>query len=722
MKRSRHRESPPARSKRSRSRVRRHYDDSSDERVTPDRARRRSSRGRSTSPRRYSPDRDDYRRDAEKSYPSYKVLCVSALHPKASDEVVKETLYHEYKKYGDFNIRISDELGERVAYICFRHPEDARDARHSKPRVVLYEKVAIVEPVYERARSPRRSRSLTPEYDAHLRRSPPPDSRYLLPPESIYGRGYIAPVPIPHRDPLRRDAPPMIHDFYARGPPLHPLHPHPLPHHLPPAMHSAYGPPRHMMFPRFKPPHEYRKSEKKEKFPNYLHHIPPEDDPLATRTLFVGNLEVSIHDDELHKIFSRYGVVEDIDIKKPPPGTGNAFAFVRFQNLDMAHAAKVELSGQYIGKFQCKIGYGKALPSVKIWVGGLGSWTSISQLEREFDRFGAIQKIEYVKGDTQAYILYNSIDAATAAVKEMRGFPLGGPEHKLRIDFADVTSAGGKSKSFSRKDPASSAGDFRARDDIPGFDAAYDAWGDSDLPSPRSYRNKGRDSYSRLPPGEYDDDWPSRSHDYDSHRGIKGDKSPRRHSGNNSDSDSELRRANGILGAAKTLADLAWQSTSTWSGGIVLKNSLIPLKFYLTDGDASLIDSLMKNEEGKHILRITQRLRLDQPKLEDVSKRIASSSSYAIFLGLSSPNTSIKSEDVSMPLHSFKYLMSYLKQKDAAGVISLITKDSEVTGVLYVFPPCSFSTELLKRTAHSVTEDALKEDHVMVVVLNCTPP
>lgn len=181
------------------------------------------------------------------------------------------------------------------------------------------------------------------------------------------------------------------------------------------------------------PPHE----NKKDKFPNYLHHEQPEDDPLSTRTLFAGNLEINISEEELRRIFGKYGICEDIDIKRPPPGTGNAFAFVRFQNLDMAHRAKVELSGQYIGKFQCKIGYGKATPTTRIWVGGLGSWTSITQLEREFDRFGVIKKIEYQKGDTQAYILYESIEAATAAVKEMRGFALGGPDRRLRMDFSD---------------------------------------------------------------------------------------------------------------------------------------------------------------------------------------------------------------------------------------------------------------------------------------------
>ena len=37
----------------------------------------------------------------ERAPRSYKVLCVSSLHPKASDDVVRDTLYREYKKYGD---------------------------------------------------------------------------------------------------------------------------------------------------------------------------------------------------------------------------------------------------------------------------------------------------------------------------------------------------------------------------------------------------------------------------------------------------------------------------------------------------------------------------------------------------------------------------------------------------------------------------------------------
>ncbi|XP_017773518.1 PREDICTED: putative RNA-binding protein 15B [Nicrophorus vespilloides] len=720
MKRSTDRETPPARNKRSRTSLGR-YEDSSDERITPDRIRRRTSRARSPSPPRaryMSPHRDEYMRPPERTFP-YKVLCVSALHPKASDEVIKDTLYREYKKYGDMSIKVSHDMDERVAYVCFRNPEDARDAKHGKPRIIVYDKVALVEAVYEVARpAPEiyrgRPRSISPEYERHYYGRSPERLRTV----DRYDRCYGPPPGVPVHREFRREAMPAPHHEYMARPPMH---------HGPPHMGAGYGAaPRHSA-PRV----PFEKGEnKKDKFPNYLHHVQPEDDPLATRTLFAGNLEINITEEELRRIFGRFGSVEDIDIKRPPPGTGNAFAFVRFQTLDMAHRAKVDLSGQYIGKFQCKIGYGKATPTTRIWVGGLGQWTSITQLEREFDRFGAIKKIDYTKGDIQAYILYDSIDAAQAAVKEMRGVPLGGTDHRLRTDFSDVTPG----TAFRPKPPyppneEGGSSDYRRppEDFEPGFEGEAASTG---YTSGRYNRTRPqypeRRATSRGPfrfPDE--DEWSNRNRggdgEYPRRRSItrpaadrSRSRSPRRSI--DSDSDSGSRRA-GLLASSRTLPEVARKCSTTWQGALILKNSLFPAKFHLIDGDTDIVEGLMKDEDGKHQLRITQRLRLDQPKLEDVQKRISSASSHAIFLGLAGSTASVAIDDANVQTRPLRNLVSYLKQKEAAGVISLLNKETEATGVLYSFPPCPFSTELLKRMCHNLPDDALKEDHLVIVVV-----
>ena len=81
----------------------------------------------------------------------YKVICVSSLHPKASDDVVRDTLYREYKKYGDISVRVMHEPDERVAYVYFKSFEDARDAKEARSRIILFDRVTMVEAVYESA-------------------------------------------------------------------------------------------------------------------------------------------------------------------------------------------------------------------------------------------------------------------------------------------------------------------------------------------------------------------------------------------------------------------------------------------------------------------------------------------------------------------------------------------------------------------------------------------
>lgn len=732
--RSSSRDSSRYRRKRNRSSYSR-YDDSSDERGSPDRTRRYSRVRSPTSPHsRYGYEkshRDEYgaSREVEKAHP-YKVLCVSALHSKASDEVIKDALYNEYKKFGDLSVKVSNDLEERVAYVCFRNSEDARDAKHAKPRIIIYDKVALVEPVpYESRTSVERhhhrrprSRSYSPEFDRYYRRSPLPDPYRA---DRVYERIPYAPLPI-IRD-FRRDLPPVPHPEFLPRPPLHPALP-PVPLNLPHGPPHLYLPPR--PFIPFKPPHAHfiDKLEKKDKFPNYLHHVPPEDDPLATRTLFAGNLELSITEDELRRIFSRYGVVEDVDIKRPMPGTGNAYAFVRYKNLDMAHRAKVELSGQYIGKFQCKIGYGKATPTTRIWVGGLGPWTSTAQLEREFDRFGAIKKIDYDKSENSAYILYDSIDAATAAVKEMRGFPLGGPEHKLRVDFADIGSRQPRPPPppSAYDDVASGAGDYRVgmsgADELPyepwtgGNDYEYEQPGIPPGVTLWSDRKAEKESYGRSThsPNHYS---PKEERDRDREYEGGAHRYKRMRSSCNSESDSETSRFNGALATARSLADITRCTTNAWQGALILKSSLFPAKFHITDGDGNIINVLMKSDESKHLLKISQRLRLDPAKLEDVSKRILSSPGYGIFVGLPGPSSSIFFDETTAQLRPLRNLVTYLKQKEAAGVISLFNTDTEASGVLYAFPPCQYAADLLKRTAHGMSAEALKEDHLMIVVV-----
>lgn len=81
------------------------------------------------------------------------------------------------------------------------------------------------------------------------------------------------------------------------------------------------------------------------------------NDKDVTRTLFIGNLDPDVDENELKKLFDRFGYIEDIDIKRIPHK--KPYAFIKYINLDMAYNAKMEMNDKLIGKFEIKIGFGK---------------------------------------------------------------------------------------------------------------------------------------------------------------------------------------------------------------------------------------------------------------------------------------------------------------------------------------------------------------------------
>lgn len=71
------------------------------------------------------------------------------------------------------------------------------------------------------------------------------------------------------------------------------------------------------------------------------------EDPFASRTLFVGNLELDITISELRNFFERYGIVEEIDIKTPHDAQ-SAYAFIRFSDIVSAREARRLCAGIYL--------------------------------------------------------------------------------------------------------------------------------------------------------------------------------------------------------------------------------------------------------------------------------------------------------------------------------------------------------------------------------------
>uniref|UniRef100_A0A0B6ZHT5 RNA-binding protein 15 n=1 Tax=Arion vulgaris TaxID=1028688 RepID=A0A0B6ZHT5_9EUPU len=647
-------------------------------------------------PPRWPPDND------------YRSLYISGIPSKVPDQMVRDNLIDSYKRFGEMNVKITLSNDQRVAYLNFRYPEDAREAL-VKGAKFLFDRELKINPVFNKRRNnPSPSRNVQPATGA----SRPP-------PEPFYQNRQHSPPP-----PYDRRLPPPNGPSYGRDefrPSL--------------SIHSGTS---------------HDGDKKNEKFPYHLDHVDPEYDDKATRTLFVGNLDVNITDLDLRNIFGKFGLVEDVDVKRPVRNTGNAFAFVKYINLDFAHRAKVEMSGKYIGRFQCKIGYGKVTATTVVWIGGIGPWVTVETLEREFDRFGAIQHIEWPRNKNFAYVVYDSIDAAQEATQQMRGFPLGGPERRLRLDFGEKEHI---SRSHSLPDyiyppakdqvycpppelpPAPWRDLPRAPPDGPDWQRDYRG-----LP-PDAYREGGsrNDDYSydrgmerrrertpdyaKPPPYHASQRSPERGREY------RDDRGPPREEDRRIQDRREYRAPSPhedyINSQCRSLADLAKMLPVAWNGALILKSSAFATSMHVVSGDVTLVDILMRDPTSTEcpVLKITQRLRLDQPKLEDVSRRIeaAGPRGHCILLAMPSSLPNYEESVMSIQQRPLKNLVTYLKQKEAAGVISLppipISGKKDI-GVLHAFPPCDFGYNFLKNRASKLSPETTKEDHLVIVVVN----
>ncbi|XP_022072042.1 putative RNA-binding protein 15B [Acanthochromis polyacanthus] len=733
----------------------------------------------------------------------YKTLLISNLGSQVSDEDVEDALFHEFKKFGDVSVKLSHtpELG-RIAYVNFRHPEDAKEARHAKSsRLVLGDRQLKIEPMYVRRRS-----------------VTPPDVGYL----PLH-------APYPYRQ--RSLSPPgpgvsNIRDLRARHYALETLG---LSRERERLL-DYYG----MLDERGRP---YG-------FPPMpvVEDLKPEDDQRATSNLFIGNLDGNVTEAELRRGFDKYGIIEDVVIKRPARGQGGAYAFVKFQNLDMAHRAKVAMQGRLIGGNPIKIGYGKANPTTRLWVGGLGPGNSLAALAREFDRFGSIRNIDYVKGDSFAYIQYESLDAAQAACTQMRGFPLGGPERRLRVDFAKVEESPSRpfppgyqppvalpahydllGEAYSRH--RSLERELRARDrssppthslltqrereralldrDYPSSPtrslerrAGVEAFGRSsrtarsrsrsrerwlkereerrsrrrsrsrslspDRPTDDREKERGR-SRLRGPGGAVSPDaspdrarvrapdstTEPRDHSPDSgggrHPAANEDDAPpgRHHSKRSGDHlNNHHHRGGEVVPAASppTLTDSHTSSSpgslsefaqtslpKTWHGFFALKNSSFPTDLYLLEGGASFFSAVMKENlrlqnQNQNQLKIAQRLRMDQTRLDEVSRRIklGRPDGFAIMLALQGPvDRQAPAPEPGLQVRLLRHLVTYLRNKEAAGVVSLpAAKEGGPGAMLYAFPPGEFSQQYLQNAKRTVGN--LEEEHMVVVIVSDT--
>jgi len=294
-----------------------------------------------------------------------------------------------------------------------------------------------------------------------------------------------------------------------------------------------------------------------------------------------------------------------------------------------------------------------------MWIGGLGYWTILSDLEREFERFGIIKKIEWKSGDSQAIITYENIGAAQAAVKDMRGYPLGGPDKRIRTDFAGVEQI---------------------------------------VQFANSVNDNGNVAHNVTP----------------THSILGSPNSERSLTWNESVPSPNV----GTISLMTQGMTVAWQGTL-----VLRKNSFAVKLLYTTDGESKGIDGLMTetvDETGNRQFILSRKFSFRQSNLERLRMSMMDKkNSTDIFLAI--PWNTIESAAIQngSPLShgQLRDLVKYFKQKEVGGIANLKNRELGRCGTLYALPPCEFSCEVLKKSMPGSGFEETQDDYLVIVAI-----
>ncbi|KAF9415178.1 hypothetical protein HW555_007054 [Spodoptera exigua] len=94
----------------------------------------------------------------------------------------------------------------------------------------------------------------------------------------------------------------------------------------------------------------------------------------ATRTLFIGNLEKDVTQQQLRDKFKHFGRIIEIDIKKGSSG-GAGYAFCQYASISSVVEAIRAMDGENVGGSRVKLGFGKPVATTCVWVDGLTEHT-----------------------------------------------------------------------------------------------------------------------------------------------------------------------------------------------------------------------------------------------------------------------------------------------------------------------------------------------------------
>ncbi|KAJ2410625.1 hypothetical protein GGI10_004500 [Coemansia sp. RSA 2530] len=184
-------------------------------------------------------------------------------------------------------------------------------------------------------------------------------------------------------------------------------------------------------------------------------------DGVPTRSLWVGNVDPAMSNQDLVAQFGKYGRVESLRLLPD-----KECAFVNFLRVEDAISAKEDMhAGARIGNNTVRVGYGKGesyasgdaqamQPTRALWIGNIAAAANPDSLAATFQQFGTIESARVLNHKNCGFVNFVRLEDAVRAKQAMNGKSIDGSV--VRIGYAKVPAAKNES-SLKLRNPVPSA-------------------------------------------------------------------------------------------------------------------------------------------------------------------------------------------------------------------------------------------------------------------------
>jgi len=153
-----------------------------------------------------------------------------------------------------------------------------------------------------------------------------------------------------------------------------------------------------------------------------------------------------------------------------------------------------------------------------------------------------------------------------------------------------------------------------------------------------------------------------------------------------------------------------------WNGSLALKNDQAAVQFHFLSGSANIAEGAINAlpNLGPGPMRIAQRMRLEPSQIDGVQKRIQHDGQWCMMLALPHGTDPISVSTQTTTLqHGF---ITYLQNKQAAGIINLPVPEQPSPFVLHIFPPCEFTQTHMRQFCPELIEGTDDCGYLLIVI------